>query len=144
MVDPIGIVGTAVGIASFGLQLCGAITTYFDALESRGDDLKSSKAQLETLQSSLVVIEATIQPMKTTFLVDTSALEKILLSCNTELQRLESLLQTLVGSPTPVSSLRERMKALSFPLHRPTLIKLEERLQRTNGAIHTAICALQL
>ncbi|KAH7317156.1 hypothetical protein B0I35DRAFT_434656 [Stachybotrys elegans] len=144
MADPIGILGTAVGVASFGLQIYGAITMYLDALESRGDDLASTKAQLETLKSSLVIIEAAVPPLKTSLLADTSAVETILVSCKTELHKLEAFLQTLVGSLTPVSRLKERIRALSFPFHRPTLMKLEERLGKANSALHTAIDALQL
>jgi DNA repair exonuclease SbcCD ATPase subunit len=137
-------VGTVVGLASLGLQLYGAVSVYLDALETRSEDLKSARAQLETLRSSLTVIEAAIPRLEALDRGNAYATTAIMASCRRELNQLEELLQRLVDSPTPIPRLKERMRKLAFPFHRKALIELEEKLERTNGALSTALSALQL
>jgi chromosome segregation ATPase len=144
MAEPVGITGTAVGLASFGLQLYGAVSAYLDALETRSEDLKSARAQLEALGSSLTNIESALPRLGSSVRGNVDTTTAIMASCRTELNQLEELLQRLVDSPTPISRMKERMKKLAFPFHRKALIELEEKLERTNGALSTVLGALQL
>jgi hypothetical protein len=143
MADPIGIVGTAVGVVSFGLQLYSAVATYIDALDGRKDDLASAHAQLDSLRDSLTTIQSAL-PVSSSVSTSTSTVPPIVTQCKTELDQLERLLQDLIGSNTSGSKLKERMKTLKFPLRRDSLMKLEDRLHKTNSVFQTALSVLNL
>ncbi|ETS80502.1 hypothetical protein PFICI_08031 [Pestalotiopsis fici W106-1] len=143
MADPVGIVGTAVGIVSLGLQLYDGIATYFDALDGRKDDLASARAQLNSLRESLNTIQSAL-PSSSTTSTGAGVVPPIVTECKNELDQLEVLLQELVGSSHPSNKLKERIKTLKFPFRRDNLMKLEDRLHKTNSVFQTALSVLNL
>ena len=148
MADPVGIVGTATGIVSLGLQLYGSISSYIDAVKERREDLAASTRHLQGLRSSLRTIQAAIPTLSTRCQVQGDTVLLCLQSCEDELKSLEKLLGILVDAPVKpsnfIAKLKEEKKRLSFPFHRPSLIKLEDRLQGANSVLQTAIHALEL
>lgn len=148
LADPVGIIRTATGIVSLGLQLYGGISAYIEAVGERGEDLATASRHLQGLQSSLRIIQATIPtlPRKGQDRGDTVLL--CLQICEEELKALEKLLGILVNAPVKpsnfIAKVKEEKKRLSFPFHRPNLIKLEERLQRANAVLRAAMHTLEL
>ncbi|KAF7536095.1 hypothetical protein G7054_g4821 [Neopestalotiopsis clavispora] len=143
MAEPVGIVGTAVGIISFGLQLYSAIATYIDALDGRKDDLALARVQLDSLRDSITAIQSAL-PSSPSGGTGTSTIPPIVTECKTELDQLEALLLDLVGSNTSGNKLKERIKTLKFPFRRDSLMKLEDRLHKTNSVFQTALSVLNL
>ncbi|KAF3021573.1 hypothetical protein E8E14_013363 [Neopestalotiopsis sp. 37M] len=141
MADPIGVVGTAVGVVSFGLQLYSAVATYVDALDGRRDDLASTRAKLDSLRDSLTTIQSALPSSPST---GTSTIPPIVTECKAELDQLEVLLQDLVGSNASGNKLKERIRTLKFPFRRDSLMKLEDRLHKTNSVFQTALSVLNL
>lgn len=144
MAEAAGVVGTAAGLVSLGLQLYSAIATYFEALGGREDDLASARAQLETLRRSLAIIESALPRLELTCRPGGDAVRSAMGECNNELAQLDALLRKLVDSPALSAKSKDRMRTLTFPFHRPSLMKLEDRLHKTNGAFQTALGALYL
>lgn len=145
MAEAFGIAGSAVGIVSLGLQLYGGITTYFDALEGREDDLASARAQLGSLRSSLVTIQSVLPPSASaTASTGSSTAPPIVRECEKELNQLDTLLQELAGSSTSSKKLKDRVKTLRFPFRRDNLMKLEDRLHKTNAVFQTALIVFHL
>lgn len=145
MADPVGIVGTAAGIVSLGLQLYGGITTYCDALEGREDDLASARAQLDSLRDSLVTIQSVLPSLvSATASTGSSISPPIVRECEKELSQLDTLLQELAGSSTSTKKLKDRVKTLRFPFRRDNLMKLEDRLHKTNAVFQTALSVFHL
>ncbi|KAK6197682.1 hypothetical protein LQW54_010691 [Pestalotiopsis sp. IQ-011] len=144
MAEAFGIAGSAVGIVSLGLQLYGGITTYFDALEGREDDLASARAQLDSLRGSLVTIQSALPPLASASATATAStgsgtVPPIVRECEKELSQLDTLLQELAGSSTSSKKLKDRVKTLRFPFRRDNLMKLEDRLHKTNAVFQTAL-----
>jgi hypothetical protein len=47
MADPLSIAGTVAGLVSLGLQVCGGITQYLDAIKCLAEELSSARRQVE-------------------------------------------------------------------------------------------------
>lgn len=138
-----GIVGTAAGLVSLGLQVYTGITDYLDALKGRHDDLRSANAQLESLRESLKIIEK-VQPRLASVHPDEhQAILPSMGACNDEFQRLNNMLQDLLD-PSSSTGVKQQMKKLSYPFHRSRLIHLEDKLQRANSLLQTVLGVLEL
>lgn len=144
MADPVGVVGTTAGLVSLGLHLYSIIAKYFEALGGRKDDLTSAHVQLDTLRKSLAIIESALPRLELISGPGAEALQSAMGECKNELAQLDALLRKLVDSPMLSAKLKDRAKTLTFPFHRPSLMQLEDRLHKTNGAFQTALGALYL
>lgn len=146
MAEPVGIVGTAAGIVSLGIQTYGGIAAYLDSYKDREHDLKIATAQLANLRGSLAIIDQAKPRLATKSHLDTTSLACSIKSCEDELKKLDELLRRLSSSsaPTSTSAIKDQRKKLTFPFHRPSLTKLEESLERTNNVLQTVLQSLEL
>ncbi|KAF5635830.1 hypothetical protein F52700_5142 [Fusarium sp. NRRL 52700] len=148
MADPVGIIGTAIGVISFGLQLYTGITQYLDAVKGRDEDLQRAKQYANAFQASLKVLGDTILKAN-----DEQAAAKIVvqdckLSCEAELTALCALLNHLKGLPPlpddPISKAKGSLQKWSYRFKQKNLSRLEERLKSANSILKLSLSALQL
>ena len=147
-VDPIGIVGTAGGIVSLGLQLYAGISKFLDDVKARAGDIGSASQHAEGLKNALDEIKASAARVPNSRLATDSAVLTVIGSCNSELKALEKLLGELRDSRVPPTDLKgklkETKKKLGYPYRRDGLLLLEQRLQKVNGVLQTALITLCL
>ncbi|SPJ91981.1 uncharacterized protein FTOL_13635 [Fusarium torulosum] len=148
MADPLSVAGLAFAVVSLGFQVTGGITDYFDALNSRDQDIASAKQQNDTLQKTLQVIESSISRLQRDHRAATAALRECLDSCKKELQALESIMAELVACDRATSSrrnnIRNQGKRLLYPFNRPKLEQIATRLHHINATLQLALQSLGL
>lgn len=148
MADPLSVAGLAFAVVSLGLQVTGGITHYFDALNSRDQDIASARQQNDTLQKTLQVVETSISRLQHDHNAATAALHECLDSCKKELQALEHIVAELVDCDQATSSrrnnIRNRGKRLLYPFNRPKLEQIATRLHHINATLQLALQTLGL
>ncbi|KAH6632437.1 hypothetical protein F5144DRAFT_489559 [Chaetomium tenue] len=146
MADPLSVAGLAAGMVSLGLQVCGGITSYLDALKCGEQDIASTRQQIDRLGRALQAVEASLPQPQQEHQAPTAAVHGCLDSCNQELKGLETLMAHLAGPDQNPSGGREKIQALSkrlcYPFNRPKIEQLEMRLRNTNATLQLALQAL--
>ncbi|RYP90381.1 hypothetical protein DL770_003528 [Monosporascus sp. CRB-9-2] len=142
MADPVSVVGLVAGLASLGIQVCGGITDYLDAVKSRAEDVASARRQAQCFKSVLQIIQTTVTQVDSNHRVSTTAVVECIKSCETELRTLESFVSELTGDVTSPANFKDKIKEqsrkLSYAFNRSKLDQLEARLARANGIFQTA------
>ncbi|KAI0594823.1 hypothetical protein F4775DRAFT_572051 [Biscogniauxia sp. FL1348] len=144
MADPISLAGLGLSIASLGLQVCGGITTYLDAVRCRDEEIASVKQQNETLIKTLQVIRNSLSCH-----ASTSPLPDAMSTClklfETRLGDLQILATELTNTHRPDDGLGKKVKdqgkLIWYPFKRPKLQQLEDKLSRANEALQLALQA---
>lgn len=144
MSDPLSIAASVAGLVSLGVQVVSGVTKYLDAVHERKDDLASAKTLVGHMQDLLQIVDkvaARVEPTHAT----TSTFLKATTSVQPELKALEELVRSL-HTTKHVSSNHEvlgkvyvQTKKLSYPFHRPTLERLQARLDRVNSMLQAAL-----
>ncbi|KAJ9157850.1 hypothetical protein NKR23_g745 [Pleurostoma richardsiae] len=147
MTDPVGIAGTVTGLVSLGLQVYGGVTEYLDAIEARKEDISAAARRAEILRVAIDGIRGASSKIGPKYDLTRSAVTAGIWSCKTELQSLSNLIAELRPSMPPINlqeKLKEGAKKLHYPFRRRDLLRLEERLDKVNGMLQTALQALGL
>jgi hypothetical protein len=148
MADPIGVAGTALGVVSLGLELCKGLVSYIKDVRDRDEDISSALRQVDNLRTSLEVIEASMDDLDDDHLKASAAAEKTLQACALELQTLEDYVTKLKPAQSPQrpfkGKARDVVNKLTYPFHKSTLVDLQERLNKINSLLGTALDALGL
>lgn len=144
MSDPLSIAASVAGLVSLGVQVVSRITKYLDAVHERKDDLASAKTLVKRMQDLLQLVDkvaAKVEPTHAT----TSTFLKAATSVQPELKALEELVRSLHAtrhvSPNHevLGKVYVQAKKLSYPFHRPTMERLQARLDRVNSLLQAAI-----
>lgn len=146
MAEPIGVLGTAVGVVSLGIQVYQECKQYLGTVRSREEELGKTSAHLERLRESLDVISAAIPAFENEHRSPSTIVTSNLQSCMAELQFLQAELQKHELTPQTdlKGKLKEVRKILRYPFHRPDLDRLESRLERIIDVLSVAIDGLGL
>ncbi|RYP22652.1 hypothetical protein DL765_001502 [Monosporascus sp. GIB2] len=148
MADPISIVGLAAGLASLGIQICGGITGYLDAIKCRADDIASVRRQVKSFESVLAVIQTALNQVDSSHQVSAAAVAECFQSCETELKALDTFISELTGGVKSQVNFRDKLeeqtRKLTYPFNRSKLNQLEDKLDRVNGIFQTALQGLGL
>lgn len=144
--EPVGIVGTAAGVISLGLQLYAGISKFLNDIKARDGDISSATQHAEGLKNALDEMKTSAARVPSSRLASGSAALTVVNSCEGELRALEKLLDQLRDSGAPPADLKgklkEAKKKLRYPYCRDELLLLEERLQKVNGVLQTALITL--
>ncbi|EJP69640.1 uncharacterized protein BBA_01605 [Beauveria bassiana ARSEF 2860] len=148
MADPLSVAGLAFAVVSLGLQVTAGITDYFDALNSRDQDIASARQQNDTLRKTLRVIESSSSRLQNDHRAETAALRECLDSCKQELQALESTVTELISCDQATTcrkdKIRNQGKRLLYPFNRPKLEQITTRLHNINSNLQLALQNLGL
>jgi hypothetical protein len=149
MADPLSVAGLAAGLVSLGLQVCGGITKYMDALDCREQDIASVRQQNLSLQKTLHVVETSLAQLQPDHQTAAAAVSSCIDGCRNELEALVTLMADLAGSSQPTAvgrrdKLRNQGKKLLYPFSRPKLEQLETTLRNANATLQLALQALGL
>lgn len=133
---------------SLGLQLCGSIATYVEALNCRKENIASVLQQNESLRKTLEFAESSLSLFQHDHHAAATTAHECLNSCNKELVELQRLVARFTASDQPANGWRGNMKnqgnKLLYPFSRAKVDELETRIRNANATLQVALQALGL
>ncbi|KAI1079822.1 hypothetical protein F5B20DRAFT_153848 [Whalleya microplaca] len=146
MAEPVGLLGTTLGVVSLGIQVYGGLKEYLDSFRSREEVVGKSLVHLECLRQSLDIIKASLPSLENAHLSPGVVVASCLESCEVELKILHDELQNHTSAaPTDLKGrMKEAKKKFGFPFHQPALDKLESTLERITRNLTIALDGLGL
>ncbi|OTA58805.1 hypothetical protein K449DRAFT_436297 [Hypoxylon sp. EC38] len=146
MADPVGITGTAIGIASLCLRTCSGLHDYLN--DFRGRDIYVAKIlhYLGRLQDLARIVESAIPAFQNEHYAPSHTVVLCLQSCEAELKDLDAEIRKYNPKSTNdmKGRLREAKKSLQFPFARHELEKFAGHLDRANSLLSVALQGLGL
>lgn len=146
MVEPVGLLGTVVGVVSLGLQVHKSLKEYLDAFKSRDKRVDQALIRLKLLQQSLKIIESITPSLENEYQEPTGAVMSSLREAQADLQALRDKLQKNKPlDPTNlIEKVKEKKKKLAFPFRISDLDKLESTLDKIVKNLSIAMQVLGL
>jgi hypothetical protein len=138
--------GTAVGIASFGIQICQGLLLYYDAWKGYDSDISSAYESITDLSKTLTLLIGSLQREN----VDNERAERVqtcLQSCVDALRKLEAERHSLQKHSTPEGTREKVRSALQrswYPFKKETLGKLKDNVAEVQERLKLALQVLQL
>lgn len=150
MADALGLAASAAGIVSLGLQVYTGISSYVDGINDRKTELSAVTRQADTLQTAVNALQDALPQINAVLSNNRSPLVPALKRVEEELWALRLFLDTLqeqqVPNQTPgfATTMKQQKKKFTFPFHRPTLEKLQKKLESANNALQTSLQVVDL
>lgn len=148
MAEIVGLAASAAGLLSLGLQVYDGIASYINDFNDRGSDISAVSARAGSLQTSIAELQQILPRIAAKHSIGGTAAVPALRAADAELHSLQLFLDELRGPASQTASIRttirEQKKKLAYPFRRPTLEKLERRLDSANSALRTGIQSLSL
>ncbi|KAF9883678.1 hypothetical protein FE257_003062 [Aspergillus nanangensis] len=141
MADPLSVTAGAVGILSFGLQVCGGIISYYESWKASDQDVHKIYTKsidlLHLLGSLVKIIQTnTISPVVAT------QISQPLQSCKDAVFKLDAMVQELqnTGEPATLSArLKAHGKRALYPFRKQTLSDMMAHLEGLQLNLNTAL-----
>lgn len=125
MADPVGIIGTAVGLVSCGLQLYTTIDEYVRTIEGRDDELATAYQTADRIATQVQSIVNTLAKLPADYHGHTTEISSALQEWQIDKQFLVDILDEL--QPKPGAWRKAKAKAL-YPFSRKGLVEVQGRL----------------
>ena len=141
-------VGLAVGVASFGIELCGGLIIYLDSLSERKDEIIALVSQTHLLEVVLGALRDTCLKYESNHSEAAKIASKCLLACEEDLNAVRNIMAKLCGhfiaDPNLKQVLKEKAKQIVYPVRRPALDQVLNRLTRISQIVQSALQNLTL
>nr|POF13639.1 vegetative incompatibility protein het-e-1 [Quercus suber] len=140
------VLGTAVGVASLGIQVCQGLLAYYNDWKDYDSDIKSTYESIASLNRLFISIKASIEDKE----LDEEKVENVtacLKSCEAALTKLSEKKQKLQKHAKPKGVSEKALRALQqslYPFRASTLAKLREVVSVVQDRLHIAIDVLHL
>ncbi|KAI1868955.1 hypothetical protein JX265_006934 [Neoarthrinium moseri] len=146
--DPVSLAASAAGLTSLGLQVLSGVTSYVDAFKSRDQDIVSIKSKITVLKNTIEVIRASSSNLQSRHPESVSAVTQNFTVCETALNALGQFTSKLSNDNTTtrdsLAGFKTFGKQIRYPLDRPKLKELTQRLDETIETLQLALQALGL
>ncbi|KAH8649903.1 hypothetical protein BX600DRAFT_502266 [Xylariales sp. PMI_506] len=146
MADPLSVSGLVTGIVSLGLQVCGGVLDYLDALKCRTQEIAAAKRYVQNLEILIQAIKSSSARAQSQDAAVNTALRTCLESCDMQLKALDSLIGELTGANTTITDwvqrAKQQKKKLSYAFDRTKVARVEARLSPAIDALQIAIQTL--
>lgn len=137
MSDPFSVAGSAVGVISLGLHVCGKIVSYAQALRGQNDDIQHLVTKAEDVRSSLKNLRELIEDTRDDSPDFASDLESKALALEVQVKKLHAKVETY--KPVTTESIHDKarstLKKAIYPLKKEALFEMDD-MQKT---IQTAL-----
>jgi hypothetical protein len=140
------VVGTAVGIASLGIQVCQGLLDYYDDWKGYSTDIKNAYDSIDDLDKTLKSLQKLLEDKD----LDQKMAEEVrdsLQSCGAGLKKLQEKLEKLRSRGDP-QGFRQKVWAESqralYPFKASTLVKLREIVAEILERLQLGVQVLQL
>jgi hypothetical protein len=139
------VAGTAVGIASLGIQVCQGLLDYYDSWKSYDSDISSTYNAISDLSKTLILLKTTLQQQTDEERV--GRVKTCVKDCEDALLELEKKRNSLQKYGQP-EGLRQKMRAglqrTWYPFRKETLEALEASVTNVQERLKLALQVLQL
>ncbi|KAK6081601.1 hypothetical protein SCUP515_02848 [Seiridium cupressi] len=143
MAEAFGLIASAAGIMSLGLQVYKGVASYIEGVKDRKPDLSAISRQANIPQDIVNALQLAAPQIDAILKTNGSPLLSSLKTVEGELWALKLFLGSLQDvsseSPNLASRLKEQKRKLTYPFHRPTLEQLHRRLESANHALQTSL-----
>lgn len=139
------VAGTAVGVASLGIQVCQGLLTYYDAWKAYDHDITSTYNAIADLRETLTILETMLKQEGDTEIV--RRVETCVNNCKDALVELDKKRESLQKYSQP-EGLRQKMRAglqrSWYPFKKDTLDALKASVTDVQKRLKLALQVLQL
>jgi hypothetical protein len=139
------VAGTAVGIASLGIQVCQGLLDYYDSWKSYNSDISSTYDAVSDLSKTLILLKTTLQQQTDEERV--GRVKTCVKDCEGALLKLEKKRNSLQKYGQP-EGLRQKMRAglqrTWYPFRKETLEALKASVTDVQESLKLALQVLQL
>lgn len=139
-------VGSAVGIASLGIQACQGLLSYYDDWRDYKPEVTSTYEAIDDLSRSLAQVLPFLQNLQLEA-EKRDIVGKSVRSCEDGLGKLSRKLQKLRTYPIPEGARQRAWAEIQrgwYPLRPGTLLKVLEHVEDTRASVQPALEILQL
>ncbi|KAF4453929.1 hypothetical protein F53441_3454 [Fusarium austroafricanum] len=147
MSDPLSVAGTAVGVASLGIQVCQSLVWYLQTVRGRKHDIAEHLREVQSLVSIFNSINGILPKLEQRSLPGSSAIRTCLHHSEGKLLELEEVLNNLRGSPHPKSSaskIRDAARIVIYPFRDGKVTSLRDSVQSLLDNLNLAIVSTSL
>ena len=145
MSDPLSVAGTAVGIASLGIQVCQGLVQYFRAVRGRKDDIREGICEIEQVVSLLYSLNSLLSRFSPQ--ADTTPLRSCLNNCYAKLEDLQKVLSNL-GNIHHSSNVTKRaanaMRSVTYPFQQEQITGIRQSLRSVLNDLNLIISIMSL
>ncbi|KAJ5434000.1 hypothetical protein N7491_004595 [Penicillium cf. griseofulvum] len=139
MSDPISVAGTAVGIISLGLQVCGEIVSFCQAWQGFNDDIQNIGQKADGLRMPLRALRRLIEDFRTTDPTIATDLEQKAKSIEQAIKRLKTATDRYSSTASDTDSFRFQLKKAAYPFRKEGLRDMASDLDSVQGVLDTAL-----
>jgi hypothetical protein len=140
MSDPLSVAGTAVGIISLGLQICGEIVSFCQAWRGFDEDIQNLNQKADSLRVPMKVLRQLIEDFSIPDPTIASDLEKKAQSIGKAMRRLKIAIDRYSSvSSGKDDSLRFQLKKAAYPFRKEGLRDMASDLDSVQAVLNTAI-----
>ncbi|KAI1128937.1 hypothetical protein F5Y10DRAFT_239544 [Nemania abortiva] len=143
MADPMGVLGTAVGVVSLGLQIYRSLNACVADFIAREEQVTTALTALADFERTIVDLNTAVQIFQDNNLIPLDADLSLLRSCEAQMEGLRRPLQDYKLSLT-MGTLSRLRKKLGYPLNRGKLNELEKSLHDVTSNLSIAVGTLCL
>lgn len=139
----LGVVGSAVGVVSLGLQTCHGLLKYYGSWKNGRKDVAAMCDLVESLAKTLTLLDSTASGSSEPELNVQSSLA----ACRSGIEKLEQKLSKVqkVSGPEKLSTkLHDQGRRLLYPFRESTLAKLKEIVSDIRSNLSLAVNTSQL
>ncbi|KAJ5382404.1 hypothetical protein N7517_000315 [Penicillium concentricum] len=139
MSDPLSVAGTAVGIISLGLQVCGEIVSFCQAWRGFDEDIQNIGQKANGLCMPLRSLRQLIKDFRTTDPTIANDLEEKAKSIEEAIKRLKTAVDRYARTTSEQGSLRFQLKKAAYPFRKEWLRDMADDLDSVQGVLATAL-----
>lgn len=139
MSDPLSAAGSAVGIISLGLQVCGEIVSFCQAWRGFNEDIQNIAEKADGLLMPLRTLRQLIEDFRTTDPTIASDLEKKAMSIERAIKRLKTATDRYASTTSDTDSFRFQLKKAAYPFRKEGLRDMASDLDSVQAVLQTAL-----
>ncbi|KGO45164.1 hypothetical protein PEX1_000030 [Penicillium expansum] len=139
MSDPLSIAGTAVGIISLGLQVCGEIVSFCQAWRGFNEDIQNISEKADAARMPLRTLRELIEDFHTTDPAIARDLENKARSIEQVIKRLKTATDRYATGTSNTESFRLQLKKAAYPFKKEALREIASDLESVQAMLQTAL-----
>ncbi|KAJ4312055.1 hypothetical protein N0V84_010127 [Fusarium piperis] len=142
MSDPLSVAGTAIGIASLGIQVCQGLVWYIRSIHGRRTEIADDLNEVKALISIFYSLNAILPKLNQTRCTEATTIRRCLENSQGKLLELQQLLIELRGPQQPTTNrekMREAGRTFIYPFRADTLKSLRQSLRELLDNLNLAI-----
>lgn len=142
MTDPISLTGTAVGVVSLGIQVCGEIVSYCQAWKGFDDDIRTFSQKADGLRVPLEVLRGLLASSTAADAAISKDVEEKLRHIERVIKRLKQAIDQFASRGSgDMAAIRVHFKKAIYPFRKNSLRDMSSDLDSLQLSLHTILHA---